>query len=220
MRYNKRSKFQHLFFFDMPYEQAILGFFQSYGAITLFLGAFFFGETVVLTAIFLAFRGAWSLEEVFWYSFFGTIVSDAMWFYFGTQISRFFDFVARKFFRREKAPDATRFITILDKIAGRRPYLVLLFVKFLYGTRILTILYLARKKLSFWYFSFFNICGTVVWLAVLFLFGYVAGEYILFFVPYLEKFQYSLSILIAVVLFFKFGTSWITNRIATINGKK
>lgn len=201
----------------MPYEQAILDFFRVYGPITLFLGAFFFGETVILTAIFLAFRGAWSLEEVFWYSFFGTIISDSIWFFFGTQISRFFDFLAKKFFYREQAPDTSRFVAVLDRVAGKRPYLVLLFVKFLYGTRILTILYLARRRMSFFRFSVFNVGGTVVWLVTLLLLGYVAGQYIIFFVPYLEKFQYSLSILVAVVLFFKFGTSWITNR---LTGKK
>lgn len=175
----------------------------SYQLPAIFLGAFFFGETVILTAAFLSGHGIWSLSNVFLLSFAGTIVSDGMWFLFG----QFFFRLARK--RIDNQEKYLQLITKLDTITGQKPFLSLLFIKFLYGTRILTILYLSIRKIGFWTFIVFDALGTVLWLIVMISIGWLAGKGISNFIPFVQKTEYALLAIALLVVIFKLTTLWI-----------
>lgn len=174
---------------------------------SIFFGAFFFGETVIISAAFLAAEGLWSIYTVFWLSLLGTIVSDSLWFFLGKQLLT----RTKKWEKYKKKHDTL--ISKLQTLAGDRPFLALLFIKFLYGTRILTIIYLSMRKIHFSLFLLFDTIGSLIWLVAIVAIGWLAGKGIVNMVPIFKKFEYALLILAVVLIIFKIGTTWISKKI-------
>ena len=63
-------------------EEIVL-FFKSYPELVSFSGALFGGEETILVIAFLTGQGLFSVKTVFIYAYFGTLVSDWIWFYIG-----------------------------------------------------------------------------------------------------------------------------------------
>ena len=137
---------------------------------TVFLGTVVLGESVILAAAALAAQGSWSIWSVAVAAFTGTILSDAMWFLLA---GRLVD-------RIERDPDRSarlhRHASRLDRWTTGRPHLALLFGKFVYGTRILSIAYISVRDTHLKRFLGFDAVGTVIWLAVILPIGYAAGR--------------------------------------------
>lgn len=173
----------------------------------IFLGAFFFGETVIISAAVLAAKGYWSLWVVFWFSLIGTIASDCIWFYCGQAIFRLTH-------RWEKhRPKYERILAALEKLTGKRPFLSLLFIKFLYGTRVLIIMYLSVRRLPFWLFFVFNTIGTAVWLMVILTLGWLTSTQLLDAFPIFNKIQYLLLALLVLILLIRFISIWLRKKL-------
>ena len=169
----------------------------------IFFGAFFFGETVIITAAFLSGQGVWSILNVFWLAFLGTIASDLIWFLLGHSIYKYL----KNWQNYQDKYQPT--INKLQKITGDKPFLALLFIKFLYGTRILTILYLSTRKIGFKKFVFYDAIGTIIWLAVLLPIGWLAGKGIGNYIKILDNTEYTLLVIVAIVIILRLITIWL-----------
>ena len=187
---------------------AVFSLLSNHAEPLIFLGAFFFGETVIITAAFLATQGVVSLESVFLFSLAGTLVADVVWFYLG----RTFLTVTHRFTAYKEKYQG--FLSLLERIYGTRPFLVLLFIKFLYGTRILTILYLSMQRLRLGTFLLFDLIGTMLWLAVIVSLGYLVGRSVGIegVVTSVQKAEVALLLLLALFFVVRFGSKWITRR--------
>ena len=189
-------------------DSSIVNLLSAYQLPAVFFGAFFFGETVILTAAFLAGQGTWSIESVFWLSLAGTVISDSLWFFLG---QTFFKFTKRW----EKYQDQYQtFLIKLEKITGQRPFLSLLFIKFLYGTRILTILYLSIRKVRYATFLLFNTVGTILWLSVMIFVGWLVGRGVGNAVQIFSRVEYIVTALVLLIVFFRIMTTWLSKKIA------
>ncbi len=191
----------------MHLDDTIISLLSSYQLPAILIGAFFLGETVIIPAAFLAAQGFWSLINVFWLALAGTLMSDALWFLFGRRILLFF----HKWEKYQK--QSARLLKALEKISGQRSFLALLFIKFFYGTRILTIMYLSVRQVRFFTFLFFDTIGTMLWLAVILSIGWLAGKSMINLAPFLNKFEYAVLFLILVIIIFRFGTTWLRKKI-------
>ena len=166
-----------------------------------FLGSFFGGDMFIFAMSFLAGQGLWSWWSVFLICFVGTIASDCVWFLSGTQIlDRFRKY---KFFKK------------LDTkyLPKGKPWKVLLIFKFLYGTRILTIIYFGVRKLSFLKFLILDSIGTLEWLAVIVLIGWLAGRGIANYINLFQNISIALTALLIAALVFKFGLIWFGQKL-------
>lgn len=165
---------------------------QTYELPVVLLGAFFLGESVLIPAAFLAGQGMWSLTEVFIVAYVGTLLSDAVWFWFGPRIFAF----AHGFEAVKKKSDI--FLPKIEHL-GNQPFHLLLVSKFVYGTRILTIIYLS-KRVTTLAFTLYNLLGTFLWLLAVMLVGYLAGKSIVNLLPIFSDAKYlALGILILIV---------------------
>lgn len=191
----------------MILNDSVINLLSLYQLPAIFLGSFLFGETVIIAAAFLSAQGFWSPIDVFWISLVGTIASDSLWFLFGYRIMSFFHRWER--YKEQSA----RLLMTLENITGKRPFLSLLFIKFLYGTRILTIIYLSIRKMRFLTFIIFDTIGSTLWLVVIISIGWLAGKSIVNLVPFLNKFEYMLLFLVVVILIFRFSAIWISKKI-------
>ena len=188
-------------------DSSIVNLLATYQLPAVFFGAFFFGETVILTAAFLAGQGTWSIESVFWLSFAGTVISDSLWFLLG---QTFFKFTKRW----EKYQDQYQtFLIKLEKITGQRPFLSLLFIKFLYGTRILTIIYLSIRKVRYFTFLLFNTIGTVLWLSVMILVGWLVGRGVLDAGQIFSRVEYAFTALVLLIVLYRIVAIWLGKKI-------
>lgn len=185
----------------------ITTYLTTYQLPTIFFGAFFFGESIILSAAYLAGQQILSLQVVFWVSFLGTVISDLIWFLFG------FHFVSRLENHDKHKHNYAKAIRHVDRLVGKRPFLALLFIKFAYGTRVLTIIYLSVKRLSFWKFVFFDSLGTIIWLIVMVSIGWFAGRGAHNFSSSVNHIEYSILGLLILLLGLRFGLKWIQKKI-------
>lgn len=188
-------------------QEIITGFLIQYQFPALFAGSFLFGETVILTASFLAAEGWLSLSTIFFVTLFGTVFSDCIWFVFGNWIMK------REAFRKHEAK-YEKLVTKLDKKIGNRPYLSLLLIKFLYGTRILTIIYLSFRKIKFWQFVVFDFLGTSFWLVIIMSLGYMAGKGYGRVIETFHHIGYGLTALLVFFILYRIVNVWISKKIS------
>lgn len=185
----------------------IIHYLQIYQLPAIFAGSFFFGETVVISAAFLAGQHLWSVWNVFWICFLGTVISDTLWFILGKKFTT-------KIEEHEKHGSRYRKVVAkINKYVGNRIFLALLFIKFLYGTRILTIFYISARKVSFWKFTLFNSLGTVIWLSIIIGAGYLAGKGTANYLASITDIKYVALALVAFILLFRVIDSWTEKKV-------
>ncbi len=181
----------------------------TYGWVGLFFGAFFFGETVIVSSALVVFTQGLSVPVAVLLAFLGTILSDTVWFLLSDRIVR------RRLEKNGTWEKHQNFIERINTIFGRYPFLVLLVVKFLYGTRILTIVYLSIRKLPLWQFILFNAIGTLLWLGALFGLSYTAVVAAVSIDNQLNTLQLVIGGAVIVLLVIKLINLWITKRLGS-----
>lgn len=172
----------------------------DHNAWIVFVASFFAGETMIITAAALAAHGHWPLIAVFGYAFAGTVSSDATWF-----------LIARKWWPRLEAGGgerSKRILSWLESKTGDRPHLALLYVKFLYGTRILAITYMSIRRVALSRFIASDALGTLGWLSVMVAIGWFAGAGISQLAG--SRLKLVIPMILVVVLLVKGSVVWIT----------
>jgi len=132
------------------------------------VGTFFLGESVVLAASALAAHGSWSWQAVAGWAFVGTVASDSLWF-------RAASTGLGRWSTGDRAKQLRRATSMVDRITGAHPHRALIFVKFVYGTRIASIAYMAFRGVRPRTFVTFDAVGTLLWLAVMIPVGWAIG---------------------------------------------
>jgi membrane protein DedA with SNARE-associated domain len=179
----------------------------DYEWLIVFAGTFFGGESVILSAAYLAGTKTWPLSTVFVWAFLGTMVADAAWFLLGGPALNWLG--KRPAFQK-------RYLQLqhgIQRLTGNRPFLTLLFFKFLYGTRILMILHMSVAKLPFWGFMLFNALGTLVWLAVMVAIGWLAGRGLVDLLPFVQGVEILVTGVIILLIFYKLLSKWIERKV-------
>jgi membrane protein DedA with SNARE-associated domain len=174
---------------------------------TVFFGAFFFGDSVVLTAAYLAGQLQWPVVPIFLAAFLGTAVADTMWFFAGVFLAP--RFANMQFLQGEREKAAA----FLRKLIGEKPQYGLILIKFVYTGRIAMILYVAARGLSFRIFAIYNSIGIALWLIVFFPLGYLAGRGVGQALPLVNAIEAAIVVLIVSTIGMRILTIWLTKRI-------
>ncbi|KKW42207.1 MAG: DedA membrane associated protein [Candidatus Magasanikbacteria bacterium GW2011_GWA2_56_11] len=177
-----------------------------YHAPAIFAGAFLFGETIILSAAFLSAQGWWQPGTVFWFSLLGTVIADCVWFFFGHLATR-----TRRWEKNQEK--YARVIEFVERKTGNRPYLALIPIKFMYGTRILTIIYLSLHRVKFWSFLAADLAATALLLAVLIPLGWLAGRGYTNLLTTYHGVTYALGGVLVLFAAYKIVTVWLSRRI-------
>lgn len=187
----------------MEIDPQILEFLSTYHLLAVFVGAALFGEAVIIGAGYLAAQLEWSAASSFIAAFTGTVLADGAWVLLGKRATKRFDLEAR--FKR-KSPKTIR---RLQKLSGDKPFQALLYIKFLYGTRILALLYLGWRRISWSQFFIYDAIGTLVWLIPVFTLGWLAGKSVSFITPALDNIEYTLLSIGIIIVLSQLITLWI-----------
>ncbi len=180
----------------------------TYQIPTIFTGAFFFGDSVILAGAYLAGELRWSPVPLFLAALAGTIVSDVLWYLFGRFFSDRFSEV--RFLKKERE----KMSGFIARLVGEKPLVALIMVKFLYGSRIAMILYAAASGIKFWTFMFFNGIGAIIWLLVFIPLGYLAGMGVSHAAPLMGAVPTALVVLVISIIVFRAITIWMEKKVA------
>lgn len=166
-------------------------FVESYGNISVFIGAFLFGEFAVLTAFILATQGVFSSSTIFIVSVIGIACADACWYGFGFYFSK-----KKPGWHLHDQSIIAKTATFWERIIGKNIFISLLVVKFLYGIRWATIVFLGLKRLAIPFFLVFDLLGIIVFVGVLFVIGWITGKGIYNLIPFYHG---VIGIIIAII---------------------
>lgn len=191
----------------MPLLSTFTAWLAAYRLPAVFGGAFFFGESVIITTAYLTAQLHWPLATVLVAAFLGTVISDSAWFIGGRLL--------RKQLSRWKVLQKQRAQThqLVQHLTGTRSFIALLFIKFLYGSRIAMIMYVAAQRVPFLTFTVFNSLGTLVWLAVIFPLGYAAGRGLSHALPLVHAMQGAVVVIVMSALVFRLLSLWLTRKL-------
>lgn len=169
----------------MSLEQLV----ETYGYLTIFIGTFLEGETVLVLGGFLAHRGYLILEWVIVVAFVGTYAGDQFFYYLGRW--RGAAILAK---RPHWQLRARRVFELLHKHQN----LVILSFRFFYGLRSVTPFVIGMSGVSPLRYLVLNGLGAVIWAITVGVLGYLLGQTIHLFLEHIKK--YELMILAAIIL--------------------
>jgi membrane protein DedA with SNARE-associated domain len=142
---------------------------STYGYAAVAVGTFLEGETILVLAGFAAHQGCLHLPWVYFWAFFGTLCGDQLYFHIGRR--RGIAFLEKHPFLKARSPG-------VFEILNRRPLLLALGFRFLYGMRTITPFLLGAGGFRPAKFLFLNVVGGLIWTLVIggagFLFGRAA----------------------------------------------
>lgn len=149
---------------------SMLTFLLGYMPLVSFFGALIGGEeTVLLLSVFAA-RDYYPIWIVFVFCFLGILVADSVWFFVG-RLKVVTKMRGHKYFK-EHSDRAGDFID--NKFRGNH-FVLLMSTKFLYGLRIMTLMFLGRR-IKFKEFFIYNSIVVAIWTIVIVSFGWFAGR--------------------------------------------
>ncbi len=147
--------------------QYLAPFIQAYGYLVVFLGAAFFGETIIFAAIFLSFFGYLNFYLIILVSLCGVIFSDTCWYLAGYLINPHVT-------GRRQGILSRRLNAKIDYLKSQfrqdhNKFLV--YSKFIYGLRIIVLLSAGYERLAYKRFLAFNLLGNFCWVLLVILIG-------------------------------------------------
>jgi membrane protein DedA with SNARE-associated domain len=110
-----------------------------------------------------------NLWIIFIAAYIGTQIGDSLWYAFG----KFFEPYIEKSKRMKKG--YVKVARMIEIIFGKRHLLALTAVKYLYGTRVITIIYLVKERIGYKKFVVYDFISTFFWVIGVGLVGYLVG---------------------------------------------
>ena len=181
----------------------IPGLIDSYGYLTVFVGAFLEGETILALAGLAAYREYLDFRLVVIVAMFGGFLGDQFYFFLGRYkgqqiLARFPNMEGR----------AHRFDALLSR--WHAPLIV--GVRFMYGFRIVGPVMLGMGRVAAWKFMVYNFIGAAIWAPLIAGIGYKFGEIVESVLGNMKRFELWVFLAIAVIGFTVFLVHYLRNR--------
>ena len=143
---------------------------RQYGYLIIFFGVMIGGEVILLPAVFLASLGLMNIFGVIVFGLAGTMISDSGWYLAGKKAK------GKNYFSRIINYEKYRpRIDLWKNKFNNYNAKILILSKFVYGTRIITLMSSGYQKLPYEKFLKFNFIGSFLWLAFIVVLGYGMG---------------------------------------------
>lgn len=147
----------------MELSPYLLQLVENYGYLAVFFGSLFEGDALLLVASFLAFLGKLDLPLVMVAAFLGTWLSDIIWFMLG------------RYSHSTILARSNLLNSLSDRsadIVGKRPRMMALTMRFMYGLRMVIPYSLGKTTMSTSSFLIYNAIGVGIWVIIFTALGY------------------------------------------------
>ncbi len=188
--------------------ESLIPFFSSYGILITFFCGIFGGEEVILTLVFLSAMGLLPLWWILVFTTIGEYISDTIIF----SIGRFS--LPRKIRRIEKLTGLyNKAHRIIAKVSRKNTALTLLYSKLIYGTRIMTLIYLGSKKTRWRDFLISEIFVMIIWMSITVTIGWFGGRSIKQISTIFKDIGLTIASLIVFIVLIALMKKWIQSRL-------
>jgi len=164
---------------------------EFYGYLALSVGTFIEGETALLIASSLAVSGVFKWPFIVVFGFFGSFVSDWIYFLIGRLNGKFFI---------EKRPKLHAKLLPVQIFFRTNRLQILFSYRFLYGFRIILPLMIGMSEIKTTHFLGYSILAGLIWATTVSSVGYAAGYFFDLTPEYFEK-----NVVFVVLGFLAFG---------------
>ena len=138
---------------NLAFLQGLLAPLALHPYVFIFVGLFFFGETVFLPSLYLAFKGTLDVSTVIVLMILASLLSDLVWYIIGRALPR----ASAIRFMGDRAVRVMEHISKFFEVH----YLKALYLsKFVYGTRTVVQVLSGMHKTPFWEYMLVNVLGT------------------------------------------------------------
>lgn len=184
--------------------------FIEHEVILSFIGGFMLQEIVIFLAI-LSGAKVIPLWIVVTFGFIGNVIHDILFFFIGK--SRYLARFNKRFRISNKSKEIVRF---LDKFRGKDNFFPLFLCKFIYGTRMLTIVYVSHRERLFSRFLLVDTLANILWFAIMMPIAWLAGKGFIEALHIIKGFEKIMTLIfvfsILIILINKFLIHSIRNR--------
>ncbi len=154
-----------------------------------------------------------NLWWIFFAAYIGTMIGDSLWFTLGKYLEPKIERNAR--LKKTYAKIAE----LIEIVFGNKHLLALTAVKYLYGTRVITIIYLAKEKMNYKKFIYYDFLSTFFWVIGVGLIGWLVGEGFMM-VKTFQNLQLAITGLIVFFILFNLLQRAINKKIESIKKEK
>jgi membrane protein DedA with SNARE-associated domain len=160
------------------------------------IGTALWGDGALITLVALAVNLKANLVVLFFAAFVGTFIGDSVWFFIGRKISK----NIKKYERVNRGFETIA--ELIERVFKKNYTLALVTVKFLYGTRVITIFYLAKEKISYKKFLLYDSISTIFWLFGMGFVGYLVGLGVNWILHVVKNIQLAITFMIVILALF------------------
>ena len=180
-------------------------FLTNLGAITGSLFLFFiiaiiatalWGDASMIVLIVTAMHFNFPLWIIMIAGYIGSMIGDVIWFVLGMK------FLKRVEKHEKFGKGYNKLVAVINKISHKNPLVTLSIVKFLYGTRVITIIYLVKKKLKLRKFIEYNALALILWVFFMTAVGYLVGLGFAFVANVVKNIELAITLLIVLFILF------------------
>jgi membrane protein DedA with SNARE-associated domain len=169
--------------------ETILPSVVSYIPLLCFFGSWFGGEAAIIILSVFSSQGYYNIFLIFLFCYFGSMAGDIFWFFMGR--AKFLSKLKKKRIVHKRY---LRVRNTIDRLVGRNHVMLIITMKFVYGFRVLMLMYLGRR-MKFKRFILFDSMVSFVWIALITLVGWFAGKGI----GWILKTYHSLQLVVLVL---------------------
>lgn len=186
---------------------SLMPFFSQYGILILILSGILGGEEVILSLVFFSAMGLFPLWWVLVFVTLGEFMSDFA----------IFSFAKLKRFEKVKKTERLTKIyekvdTFIIKVSKGSTFLAILYSKFIYGTRIMTLVYLSSKKVRWQEFIVSDFLVLMVWMSITVTVGWFVGTSVKQLGSIFKNLEFTLLLLLVFIIFVIFIKKWIEKK--------
>jgi len=153
---------------------------DSYGYLTVFIGAFLEGETILALAGLAAHRGYLDFYTVVVVAMIAGFAGDQLYFFLGRAHGQKI---------LEKFPDAHERANRFDQMLSRWHAPLIIGIRFMYGFRIVGPILLGMGRVPAWKFMAYNFVGAALWAPLVASIGYLFGGILEVLLHDLKRFE-------------------------------
>ncbi|MEK6928675.1 MAG: hypothetical protein AABW65_01820 [Nanoarchaeota archaeon] len=166
------------------------------------------GELGVIAVSFIFSSNLQNFLIIFFFSSLGMLVIDSIWFF----ISK-----SKLFFRLKNWSKIKNKYSIIEKniekISQKKDWIIILLAKLMIGTRILLILYLGGRKISYWNYLKYNLFPNFFWGLILVFAGFLASRGFTGIIKTLHDIQLAVTFLIVFFVTVYTLQKWMSEKL-------
>ncbi len=144
-------------------------FLDQYGYIALLIGTFFEGETSILIASSLIYRGVFYAPYTIFFGFAGSFISDWLYYTIGKLNGKYFI---------DKRPALKARLLPVQHFFDKHHLQILFSYRFLYGFRVIIPLIIGMSGIKPLQYLFYSIVSGLIWATTVTTVGYAIGRFL------------------------------------------